>query len=333
VNRILCAIPAGTYDRIMTPELEARLCALGDVTFCRDPRSLSEAEYGVLWADADAVLTGWGVRPPTEADVVAARRLKVVAHSAGSVRMLPRSLIERGVIVTSARAAIARTVAEYALIATLLLLRRLPAFLGDERRRAFFLGGADRPESETLYDKTVGIVGLGCVGRLYLGLLQPFGCRVLAFDPALPEEAVRQAGAEPASLERLLRESKVVSLHAPDIPSTRGLIGARELAWVPDGAVLVNSARGRLIDTEALAARAAEGRILVALDVTDPEPLPADHPLRNLPNVLWTPHIAGPTTDDLPHLARTAIEDLARCLRGEPPLYPIGLREYDMMSF
>ncbi|HSV74442.1 MAG TPA: hydroxyacid dehydrogenase [Chthonomonadales bacterium] len=333
LNRILCAIPESTYARIMTPKLEARLRALCDVTFCPRPGELSDTEYGSLWAQADAVLTGWGVRPPTEAQAAAATRLKVVAHSAGTVRMLPRSLIERGVVVTSARAAIARTVAEHALMSTLALLRRMPAFVGDERCRAYYLRGADRPESETLYGKTIGIVGLGCVGRLFLNLIAPFACRVLVFDPALPEEAVRAGGGEPVGLERLLRESKVVSLHAPDIPATRGLIGARELAWMPDGAVLVNTARGRLVDTEALTAEAATGRLLIAIDVTEPEPLPAEHPLRSMPNVLWTPHIAGPTTDDLPHLARTAIDDLERCLRGEPPLYPIGLREYDLMSF
>jgi phosphoglycerate dehydrogenase-like enzyme len=111
------------------------------------------------------------------------------------------------------------------------------------------------------------------------------------------------------------------------------MIGEKELALLTDGAIFLNSARGRLVDTAALTAALQTGRFCAAIDVTDPEPLPPDHPLRSLPNVLFTPHIAGPTEDDVPELTRMALTDLARFLRGEPPLYPISLEAYDRMSF
>jgi phosphoglycerate dehydrogenase-like enzyme len=314
MTAILCAMPEPTYRRMRVLEQEATLRALGEVVFCLDAGALSEEDYGALWRNADAVLTGWGTRPPTPAMLDQVPRLRVISHTAGSVRWLPRYALEKGIVVTTAQAAIARTVAEYCLLSALALLRR-------------------RSPSETLYGKTVGLVGFGHVGRLFRELLRPFGCRVLACDPALSEEDAARLGVEPSDLPGLLACSKVLSLHAPDIPATCGLLGARELGLIPDGAVFLNSARGRLVDTAALTASLTTGRFSAALDVTEPEPLPPDHPLRALPNVLLTPHIAGPTDDDLPEMTRLALADLARVLCGLPPLYPVSLEVYDRMSF
>lgn len=322
MTTILCTMPESTYRRMRLPEQEAELRALGEVVFCFDAQVRSEAEYGTLWENAGAVLTGWGTRPPTPAVLERAKNLHVISHTAGSVRWLPRQALELGIIVASAQAGIARTVAEYCLLSAILLLRQyadLPA--------------GRRPPTETLYGKTVGLVGFGHVARLFRQLLVPFGCRVLVSDPALNDEDAIRFGVERADLQGLLSHSKVISLHAPDIPSTRGIISARELALIPDGAVFLNSARGRLVETDALTEAVKTGRFSAALDVTDPEPLPEDHPLRGLPHVLLTPHIAGPTDDDLPEMTRMALDELARVLGGLPPLHPISLETYDLMSF
>jgi len=331
---ILVAMPEHTYRRMMTPELEAELQGLGDILYCLNPRDLSEEEYAALWERADAAVTGWGVRAPTPALLDRAQRLRIISHTAGSVRMFPRYALEKGIVITSARAAIARAVAEFCLLNALLLLRRYPFYVdSDPARKAFFSPEGAALYSETLHDKTVGLIGFGCVGRLFREKLTPFGCRVLVYDPYLSEEEAARHAVERVDLPTLLRSSKVVSLHAPDIPETRGMIGAEELALFQDGAVFLNSARGRLVDTEALTAALRSGRFFAAIDVTDPEPLPPDHPLRTLPNVILTPHVAGPTTDELPRLTRMALHDLARFLRGEPPLYPISPEAYDIMSF
>ncbi len=314
MTTILCAMPEGTFRRMRLPEREAALRALGTVVFCLDAGALSDEEYGALWQNADAALTGWGTRPPTPAILDGAARLRVISHTAGSVRWLPRHALERGIVVTTAQPAIARTVAEYCLLSALTLLRR-------------------RSPSETLYGKAVGLVGFGHVGRLFRALLAPFGCRVRVYDPALTEGDAARLAVEPSDLPGLLASSRVVSLHAPDIPATRGMIGARELGMIPDGAVFLNSARGRLVDTGALTSALQTGRFDAALDVTEPEPLPPDHPLRALPNVLITPHTAGPTDDDLPEMTGLALADLARVLGGLPPLYPMSLETYDRMSF
>lgn len=317
---ILCAMPERTFRRMMTPELENELRALGDILNCPDAHALSEDEYSAYWERADAALTGWGVRAPTSAMLERASRLRIISHTAGSVRMLPRAALEQGIVVTSARPALARTVAEFCLMTTLILLRRLPPV-------------APSLPNETLYGKTVGLIGFGHIARIFREHLLPFDCRVLAYDPFLSEEDAARHRVEQADLRTLLQTCKVVSLHAPDIPATRDLIGADELALLPDGAVFLNAARGRLVETEALTEALKTGRFFAAIDVTEPEPLPPDHPLRTLPNVLFTPHVAGPTEDELPQLTRMALTDLARFLRGEPPLHPISLAAYDLMSF
>ncbi|MDQ2798908.1 MAG: hydroxyacid dehydrogenase [Armatimonadota bacterium] len=322
MTKILCTMPELTYRRMRLPEQEADLNALGEVVFCLDAKTMGEQEYDALWENADAVLTGWGTRPPSPAVLERAKNLRVISHTAGSVRWLPRRALECGIIVTSAQAGIARTVAEYCLLSAILLLRRHSDLLA---------GG--RPPTETLYGKTVGLVGFGHVARLFRQLLVPFGCRALVSDPALSEEDTIRFAVERTDLPTLLASSKIISLHAPDIPSTRGLIGARELALIADGAVFLNSARGCLVDTDALTDALKTGRFAAALDVTEPEPLPLDHPLRGLPNVVLTPHIAGPTDDDLPEMTRMALDDLARVLGGVPPRRPISLETYDAMSF
>ncbi len=323
-----------TYRRIMSPDLEGWLRSLGDVTFCKEPRSLTEDAYSALWEQTDAVLTGWGVRPPTVETLERARDLKIICHTAGSVRMIPRRALELGIIVTTARPAIARTVAEFCLLNAMFLLRRYRYYTSsDGSVQSFYSPKGAAPASETLYGQTVGLVGYGTIARIFRRLLAPFGCRVLIYDPHLTVDSVVGEDVEHVDLHRLLNESRIVSLHAPDIPETRGMIGARELSLLQEGAVFLNSARGRLVDTDALTEALRTGRFYAAIDVTEPEPLPEDHPLRSMPNVLFTPHIAGPTSDELPELPRTALADLERVLNGQPPLYAMTIESYDLMSY
>jgi phosphoglycerate dehydrogenase-like enzyme len=331
---ILCTMSERTYRRMMTPVLEAELHALGEILFCLQAHALTEEEYGTLWENADAAFTGWGVRPPTPSILDRATNLRVISHSAGSVRMFPRYALEKGIVITSARPAIARAVAEFCLMNTLILLRRSLYFLdANPDRKAYYSHDGVVAASETLYDKTVGLIGFGHIGRLFRKLMAAFNCRVLVCDPYLSDEDAVQEEVERVDLETLIRTCKVVSLHAPEIPATRGMVGAHELALLQDDAIFLNAARGRLVDTEALTAELQKGRFFAAIDVTDPEPLPVDHPLRSLPNVLFTPHIAGPTEDDIPKLTSMALTDLRRFLNSEPPLHPITLESYDLMSF
>jgi phosphoglycerate dehydrogenase-like enzyme len=149
-------------------------------------------------------------------------------------------------------------------------------------------------------------------------LLRPYDLEVALFDPFVDAEGAAALGATALGLDELCATSDVVSIHAPDLPETRGMIGARQLAAMRDGATLVNTARGRLVDHAALEAELVAGRLMAVLDVMHPEPLPPDSPLWQLPNVFLTPHLAGAQGRELARLTDLAIDQIERFVRGEP---------------
>jgi phosphoglycerate dehydrogenase-like enzyme len=165
---------------------------------------------------------------------------------------------------------------------------------------------------------TVGVIGASRIGRLVIERLRAFDTDILLADPYVDEAAARALGAELVDLDELCRRSDLVTVHAPNLPETHHLLDARRLALFRDGAVLVNTARGALVDTAALTEECATGRIDAILDVTDPEPLPAEHRLHHLPNVFVTPHIAGATGRELRRLGEFAAGEVERLVRGEP---------------
>ncbi|MET1006197.1 MAG: NAD(P)-dependent oxidoreductase, partial [Propionibacteriaceae bacterium] len=133
-------------------------------------------------------------------------------------------------------------------------------------------------------------------------------------------------------LDELMAVSDVVSLHAPVLPSTLGMIGAAQLARMKDGATFVNTARGRLVDHSALRAELTNGRISAVLDVTDPEPLPADDPMFSLPNVQLTPHIAGSMGTELYRMTALALDEIEHFAAEQPPRYPVTRADLDRMA-
>lgn len=174
-------------------------------------------------------------------------------------------------------------------------------------------------QMRTLREQTVGIVGFGRIGREVAARLAPFKCRRLVFDPIVPAPAIREAGCEPAPLDDLLAQSDIVTLHCPSTAQTRKLLNGESIASLKWGAIVVNLARGDLIDTAALTAALLSGQIgAAALDVCDPEPIPLDSPLRRLPNVITASHIASASVKAARTLRETAARIAAAALRGEP---------------
>lgn len=223
-----------------------------------------------------------------------------------------------------------QTVADHAAACILALCRRLPLYTDLVRRHDWARPG-DVGTLPALTSLTVGFVGFGRIARATQERLRAFGFAFIACDPVLT--ATEVAGVELVSLDELGRRSHVVSLHAPSTDATRGLVDDHFLALLPPGAVIVNTARGSLVDTAALARALTSGSLAgAALDVTDPEPLPANSPLRTMPNVLLTPHAAFYDEASLDRLQRLASEEAGRALRGEPLRSPVnrpGVRTVD----
>lgn len=174
-------------------------------------------------------------------------------------------------------------------------------------------------EMRTLRDLTVGIVGLGRIGRAVARRLAPFGCRVLAYDPVLAADDIRAAGCVAASFDELVSTSDVVTLHCPSTPQTRQLFNSETFSRLKSGAIFVNVGRGDLVESAALVAALREGRLSAAgLDVFDPEPIPSDSPLLAMENVIVSSHIASASVKAARKLRETAANLVARAVRGEP---------------
>jgi phosphoglycerate dehydrogenase-like enzyme len=310
--------------RLFDPAAIERLHGVAEVDTELVLTEFASAGARAALAHAEVILSSWG-GPALEAPALAAAPgLRALVHAAGSVKpYVSAALWRRGIVVSSAAAANAVPVAEFTLAMILLANKqtlRLARTFRERRARLDLL--ADVSDAGN-YAKTVGVVGASEIGRRVIELLRPHDLRVLLFDPYLDAPAARALGASRADLDELLAASDVVSLHAPSLPSTRHMLDGRRLALLRDGATLINTARGALVDQDALVAELRSGRIDAVLDVTDPEPPPPDSPLYDLPNVVLTPHIAGAIGLEVRRVGNAAIDELARYAAGHAFLHPV----------
>jgi phosphoglycerate dehydrogenase-like enzyme len=301
------------------------LARIGQLCRILDPRPLQrldDARARTVLADTAILVTGWGCPPIEAAALDAAPRLRLVAHAAGSVRaIVSQDVFDRGVTVVGAADANALPVAEYTVAAILFANKRVLDFAARYRRERGELGElgvyVKAPATVGNFGKTIGLVGASRIGRRVAQLLRPFDFTVLVADPFFSPTAARGLGVEWVELDALLERSDVVSLHAPSLPETRHLLDARRLSLMRDGAILINTARGALVEQEALIGELVSGRLSAVLDVTEPDVLPAQSPLYDLPNVLLTPHVAGAAGGELRRFGVLITAEIDRFVRGE----------------
>jgi len=310
------------YPRMMNQTAWEALADFATVIHHQDGEPATKADLLALLPQADACLTSWGVAQ-LDADVIAAApNLKAMAHMGSSVkRFVSEALWAQGVRVTTAAPALAEDVAITSLGLILVGLKRIWP-LGAHVRAGGWRESKYWPSREIRHKK-IGIVGASHVGRHLMRLLQPFDVQILLVDPFVSAEAAAELGAQKMELGDMLRQADVLSLHAPANAHTHHLLDAAGLALLKDHALIVNTARGTLIDEPALIAELEKGRFFAFLDVTDPEPPAADSPLRRLENVVVVPHLAG-CIEDCSHMGEMAVEELRRFFAGEPPLYAIN---------
>ena len=269
--------------------------------------------------NADVLMTTWH-SPFITPEMLGPRpRVKLIAHCGGEVKSRVAETIFDYVTVTNAADPMASGVAEMALGLVLTLVRRIPDYVA-EMRDGVIRTNEQVSEGETLRGRKVGIVGFGRIGRAFAELIKSFKIELLVSDPYAQHEAIAERGASLVELDRLVSTCSVVVLAAALTPETRNLFDQRRLSLLPDGACLVNVARGGLIDMEALLAELRTQRLRAALDVTDPlEPLPVDHELRKLPNVILTPHIAAGGIEVRREMGDLAVDEVVRFASGQPP--------------
>jgi phosphoglycerate dehydrogenase-like enzyme len=267
--------------------------------------------------EVEVIVLPFGV-PPSRMPVLAKLpRLRLIQlMSAGAEQVIP--FVPPGVTLCNARGVHDPAVAEWVVAVILAQVRQLPRFVTAQQTCTW-----DPVRSEPLAGQTVLIVGYGSIGEAVERMLVPFGVTV--------ERIARRARAGVLSMDDLpaaLPKADIVILLVPLTPATTGLVDEQFLAQMHDHALLVNAARGPVVDTGALLAELRSGRLLAALDVTDPEPLPAGHPLWSAPGLLLTPHVGGAMTTAIPRVMAMVKDQLARYAAGEPLLNIVGTEGY-----
>lgn len=281
----------------------------------------------------EVLITGWG-SPLISAEMLAqADRLRLIAHSAGSIkRLISPAAFERGIAVTSAASAIAEAVADYTLLLILLGLRHASRYDRGLRDGLPWAGPWAFGPTHLIARQRIGIVGASFVGRRVVQRLRPLGAELWLADPYLSDSEATALGVTRVELDDLLRGCPIVTLHAPTTAETRHLINAARLALLADDALLINTARSWLVDQTALLRELTAGRIRAALDVFDQEPLPLDSPFRQLENVFITPHIAGATIEARRLQGTTVVAEIQRFLANEPLHFAITAERLTIMA-
>ncbi len=278
---------------------------------CQTPEALIS-----LVAQADAVITQFA---PVNAEVITAMESAkvIVRYGIGVDNVDLDAAANKGIPVCNVPDYCIDEVADQTLAYILCTTRQIIRNAQHVRDNNWGLA-TSLDEMKTLRDLTIGCVGFGRIGQEVLQRLTPFKCRCLVLDPFVDEETIQQAGGEPVTLETLLAESDVITLHCPSTSDTRRMLDADSLRRLKHGAIIVNVARGDLIETDALVDALQSGQVAAAaLDVCDPEPIPLDSSLRSLPNVIATSHIASASLPAVTVLRETAARIAVTAVHGE----------------
>jgi phosphoglycerate dehydrogenase-like enzyme len=319
------------WQRVIYPEAVDQELAPW-VEFVGPPQSAEAIrEHPELLREVDVIFTGWGMLPLTPDILAQAPRLRAVFHAAGSVRyFMSAEAWARNLVIATAHQLNAIPVAEYTLAAVLFGLRRgwhYAAQLKTERSRWY---ESAMPGS---FGSQVALISLGAVGRLVLERLRPFDVRVLVHDPFISAAQAVACGVESVSLDEAFRRADIVSLHTPLLPETQGMIRGTHFGAMKPGATFINTARGAVVaQTEMVEALRQRPDLHAVLDVTDPEPPPADSPLFTLPNVTLTPHIAGTSPAEAPRLGRAMVAEFHRWRQHQPMRYAVNAEQAARMA-
>lgn len=295
-----------------------RLASFSEIDWLTEGKKYAPEELAGVLGQYDACLTSWGSPKLSYALLQEAPRLKFIGHAAGTVvAVVEEEAMGLPITVTNANKLLARSTAEAAVAYMLAGAWQMRRY--SEQLRQGVWSASSRSAVPGLTYAKVGLIGLGEISRHVIRMLKPFEPEILLHSNHCSEAEAARLGVRLAPLDELLAESDIVSLHSTWTPATEKMLGAPQLRLLKDGALLVNTARGAIIDEAALLAELTTGRFEAVLDVFEKEPLPADHPLLALPNAWCLPHIGGYHSKLKAGMGGFVIDDLRRFVSGERP--------------
>ena len=316
--RIIIPVRSMYRSDLLPEHVISALEEFAEIEIAVDPAELSRDDYARLFANRDAVLSTWNTPLIDRQVLEQANELKIISHAGGEVRpfISPELFsVKPDLVLCNASNVMAKPVAEHTLCVILACLRNLFHFSQwvkeDENWWDY-----DKSKNVSLLEKKVGIVGLGQIAREFIKLVRPFDVELWVFSRHLSEQKAASEGFRKSSLEEIFSSCDVISISAASTPGNRHMIDSRLLGMIRPGTVLVNNARGMLIDEPALVRELETGRFVAAIDVTDPEPPEANNRLRHLDNVLLTPHLGGPVPDQRIWMVNEAVANLKAFFQG-----------------
>jgi len=327
--RIINVANGGRIPFVWTDAFRDALAGQGELTLLDDGAALSDADFAAQVRAHDVAIVGWDARPLPASLARDPGKLRFVCCYSGTIRTLvPKALVESGLAVSNWGDHPANGVAEAAMTLLLAVLKEIPRSIDVARANQW---GVGRTRRGTLAGTHVGIYGCGIIGRRFIELLRPFGAHIRAFDPyaeSLPEGCERVD-----SLAALVAASEGLVVHAGLSDETRGAIRAEHFAQLPDGGVVINTARGAILDEQALFAELSSGRLRAGLDVLEQDYLAPGHPMLKLDNCLVTFHqldkLEWPPRPGLTPLQQICVDNVARFAAGEQPEWLFDVNRYD----
>jgi len=307
-----------SMDRVYGPAQRMDIAQRLDIPDTLVTRENWREHLGLL-REAEAIVSSWEGAILDDELLAAMPNLKVYFYGAGTIHeLMTGAAWDRGIRITSAMSVNAVPVAEFVLGQTIVSLKRGWEYMQLAKANAAHLWHYNKPVPG-MFGSKVGLVGFGAIARKTCELLQPFDVEVYASDLDIPDGTDRELGVGFVSTEEIFRTCDVVSLHLPSNESTKGIIGRELLETMKQGATLINTARGAVIDQpELVEFLKTRPDVYACIDVTEPEPPEADCPLFNLPNVVLTPHLAGSMGNECRRIGQFICNEIDRYLAGRP---------------
>lgn len=319
--KVFVTLPRKWYNTYVCVEAQEKISSFATVVVNEKDRILSEEEVSDMIKYVDGIITGWKGGKLTKENIEIAKNLKIIGVIGSSVKKIsPDAAFSRNITMVNTAKAIGDSVAEFALGFILDGLHNI-SWANEKLKK-----GKDWFEVKgprmcfDLTNKTVGLIGVGVVARRLIELLKPFEARILFYDPYLSEDTKNKLGIERASLWKVMAEARVISIHAGLSKETYHMIGEKELSLIQEDAVLINTARGDIINEKALIKKLKEGKLRAALDVYSEEPLPMESEIRKLESVTLTSHLgANPNADVFRKIGLAVVGDFGLFFSGKKP--------------